>query len=390
MATEVYDRHATSYDLDTALRIDIEDMVHQLSPFDAPFQGTFNGNSYPGEGPRSILPTGSVFEVKYEWLEDELLTPRSNLSAAYPAASGSLALTTGEAIRFQPDDLVRVKKTAGGFIQFLVDSVDYSNDTLTVTLWSGTDGGADNGTLVEGIGTVPVEGADPTDARATDRSRLFNYTHIWGPYPVEMSETELVVRKYGVSNEWEYQVAKRVKEGAIAFEHAILYGTRKLDTTNRRRSMGGLDYFITTNVDSSTTSLDGTGGETALRTLQQDCYAKGGQPGLVVVGPAQRPVISDWRKSDIRFQPTGSRRGQVVETFESDFGVIDVMMHRWVRDSDLFLFDPAQAEISTLEGRGIAFEVLAKTGDRRKAMVVGEKGFKFRGEAHAAKMTALT
>lgn len=390
MATEVYDRYATSFDLDTALRIDIEDMVYQLSPFDAPFQGTFNGESYPGEGPRSILPQGSVFEVKYEWLEDELLTPRSSVNGAYTAGGGTLSLPTGDAIKFQPDDLVRVKDSGGNYIQYLVDSVDYSADTLTVTAWSGSDANIADGALIEGIGTVPVEGADPTDARATDRSRLFNYTHIWGPYPIEMSETELVVRKYGVSNEWEYQVAKRVKEGAIAFEHAILYGTRKLDSANRRRSMGGLDYFIQTNTDSTTTDLSGTTGETALRSLQQDCYANGGQPGLVVVGPGQRPVISDWRKSDIRFQPTGRRRGQVVETFESDFGVIDVMMHRWVRDSDLFLFDPAQSEIDTLEGRGIAFEVLAKTGDRRQAMVVGEKGFKFRGEQQAAKMNALT
>lgn len=390
MATEVFDRYATSFDLDTALRIDIEDMVHMLSPFDAPFQGTFNAD-YPGSGPRSILPTGSVFEIKYEWLEDELLTPRSTLSASAATGSGSLDLATGEGIRFQADDLVRVKKSGGGYVQFLVSDVDYDNDRIAVSVWSGTDDdNYDSGALVEGIGTVPVEGADPTEARATDRSRLYNYTHIWGPYPVEMSETELVVRKYGVSNEWDYQVAKRVKEGAIAFEHALLYGARKLDTSNRRRTMGGLDYFITTNTDSSTTSLAGSAGEGALRTLQQNCYNAGGQPGLVAVGPDQRPVISDWRKSDIRFQPTGRRRGQVVETFESDFGVIDVMMHRWIRSSDLFLFDPAQAEICTLTGREIAFAVLAKTGDRRQAMVVGEKGFKFRGEQHAGKMNALT
>lgn len=382
----------TSYELDAALRIDIEEMVTHLSPYDAPFLGTFNG--LENAPVPSILPRGEVFETKYEWLEDSLLTPRATMNGAYTAAGLSFPLQTGEGARFQPDDLVRVQSSAGDYIQYRVTAVDYDTDTLTVVAWSGSDANIDDNALIEGVGTLPSEGGDPPAARATDRSRVYNYTQIFGPYPVELSETEQVVRKYGVSSEWAHQTQKRVKEMTIAIEQAILYGTRKTDTTGKRRSMGGLDYWISAangaTVDTTTTDLSGAAGEAALRTLQQNCYNAGGDPRLVVVGPDQKPNISDWRSTDIRFQTSERKRGQIVTSFESDFNVIDVLMHRWVRSNDLFLFNTDQAEVTTLNGRGMKWVKTAKTGDRDEAYTICEKGFKFKGASLAGRMDSLT
>lgn len=386
-------RYADSYDLDVALRLDIEDMIQFLSPFDAPFLGTFNGLATDGVEVRSILPTGSVFERRYDWLEDELLTPRSSLGAAYTAGGGTIEVAAGEAYRFQVDDLVRIEKTAGGFVQFRVTAVNYSTDVLTVDLWSGTDGNIADTTTVVGIGTLPVEGADPGESRFVDRARPYNVTQIFGPYPIEMSETEQVVRKYGVTSEWQHQVVKRVREATIAMEQALIYGTRKDDSVNKRRSLGGIDYWIDASngstVDTTTTDISGTAGETAVSELQQGAYEKGGDPRLIVVGPTQKPNISGWRNSDIRFQTSERKRGQVVTSFETDFNVVDVLMHRWVLPNNLFLMNPEQAEVATLDGRGMKWVKTAKTGDRDQSYVITEKGFKFRRAAHAAKMTAL-
>lgn len=383
--------YSTSYDLDVALRIDIEEMITQLSPFDAPFLGTYNGME--NAPVPSILPQGEVYEVKYEWLEDDLLTPRANLSAATTTPFLAMVLGTGEGARFQVDDLVRVITTGGDTVHHRITAVDYDTDTLTTVAWDGTPAEVASGGLVEGVGTLPVEGADPGEARATDRERLHNFTQIFGPYPVELSETEQNILKYGVSSEWDHQTAKRVKEAIVAMEHAILYGIRKNDTTNKRRSMGGLDYWIKaangSQVDTTTTSLDGTGGEAAVETLQQACYANGGDPRLIVVGPDNKPDISAWRKTDIRFQMSENRRGQVVTSFETDFGIVDILMHRWVRPNNLFLFNSEQAEVPTLRNRGLKWVKTAKTGDRDQAYVITERGFKFRGARHSAKMTAL-
>lgn len=393
--TDVLGTYATSFELDTIPKLDIEDMVHSLSPYDAPFLGTFNG--LENAPVPSILPKGSVEQVRYDWPEDSLLLPRATLNGAYTAAGLSLTVQAGEGARFQPDDLIRVKSTAGDYIQYRVTAVNYDTDVLTVVVWSGTDANISDNALIEGIGTLPSEGGDPPEARATDRTRPFNYTQIFGPYPVEMSETEQVIQKYGVPNEWAHQTAKRVKEAVVSMEQAILYGTRKIDATGKRRSMGGLDYWISAangaTVDSSTTSLDTATNATAeddLLTLQQSCYNNGGDPRLVVVGPDRKPEISAWRKSDIRLQMSEQRRGQVVTTFESDFGVISVLMHRWVRGSDLFALNSSQAKVCTLVGRQMRWVPTAKTGDRDQAYVITEKGFKFYKAAHAGKMNALT
>lgn len=386
--------YGTSYELDAALKLDIEEMVTHISPFDAPFLGTYNG--LENAPTPSILPTGTVFEVQYDWLEDELLTPRSQLNGAYTAGGFAFTLDSGEAAKFQPDDLIRVQSTAGDWLQYRISSINYSTDVLTLdsTMWDGTDANIADNTPIEGVGTLPAEGSDPPAARATDRSRVYNYTQIFGPYPVELTETEQVVAKYGVTSEWDHQTVKRVKEATIAQEHAILYGIRKNDTTNKRRSMGGIDYFISaangSSIDSSTTDLSGATGETALSTLQQNCYNNGGDPRLVVVGPDQKPNISGWDASNIRTSVNERKRGQIVTVFETDFNVVDIVMHRWVRSNNLFLFNPTQAEVSTLVGRGLKWVKTAKTGDRDEAYVICEKGFKFRGAKHAGKMTALT
>ena len=387
--------YASSYELTNALRLDIEDMVSMLTPHDAPYLGTYNG--LENAPVPAALPTGDVFEVQYDWLDDELLLPRSEVGATpFVGGAGNLILATGGAAGFQPDDVVEVANDDGSYGQYLVTAVNYGTDTLTLASWAGTEAAAATGNEVIGIGTIPVEGADPQAARATDRDRRHNVTQIFGPYPVELTETEQVVLKYGVTNEWDHQTAKRVKEAVVAMEQAILYGVRKNDTSAKRRSMGGINYFIdATNgstVDTTTTDLaatDGTGGEDKLLELQQGCYNNGGDPRLVTVGPIQRPKISGWRKSDIRFQLSEQRRGQIVTQFESEFGLVDVLLHRWMRSNHLFLTDREQQEVCTLTGRQMRWVMTAKTGDRDSAYVITEKGFKFRRAKHAAKMTNL-
>ncbi len=63
-------------------------------------------------------------------------------------------------------------------------------------------------------------------------------------------------------------------------------------------------------------------------------------------------------------------------------------MNRWVNKNDAFSFERDQAEITTL--RGLTFEMLGKTGDARKGMVVAEKSLRFRRAKHAGRYSVLT
>lgn len=370
---------ASSYDLDTALRRDIENVVTLLSPHDAPLTGTYNRSRTPGP----VLPRGGATHTKVEWLETELITPRSSLNGAYTSGGGTLTVASGEAERFRVDDILKVND-----VVYRVTAVNTGTDELTVSTWTGSDANAADGDVVMVIGTAPAEGADPGAARTTDRVVNYNLTQIFGPEPIEMTETELVVGrggKFGVENEWDYQLANRVKEMWVKLEQALVYSKRVDDSGNRRRSMGGIDYWISTNEDSSTTTIT----ESAIRSLQQDCYDNGGEPNTLLLSPSQKIKVSDFSSGVTLNRDADSRlRGQIVDFIENDFGRLYVIMNRWLSTSDGFLFNPLQTEIATL--RPLVFEMLAKTGDRKQGMIVAEKTLKFRAEKWAGKFTGLT
>ena len=65
-------------------------------------------------------------------------------------------------------------------------------DTLTVTrAYAGTATNAGVvGDQIVGIGSALPEGSDPPSARTRDRSNRFNMTEIFGPYQVQVSESE--------------------------------------------------------------------------------------------------------------------------------------------------------------------------------------------------------
>lgn len=366
-----------TYDLTTGIYLDIEPMIHILSPFDIPLQG---GQGADG---RSTLTTGSCFEKKVEWQDEELLTPISELAASFAAAATFLTLPAGDQLRFSSGDVLKINDE-----HVRVTGYGTTVNTLTVTReYAGTDVTHDIGDAVVGVGTALPEGSDPELPRAIDRNNRFNNTQIFGPTSVHVSGTENVVRKYGTEGVGEFnkQVANRTKEHFVGRDQALLYGTRVEDTTNGWRSFGGIDFWITTNVDSSTTTIS----EVALLSALQTTFDAGGRPDRLLVGATQKRKISAWTAAlQLNDPRTSNARGTVVDFFDSDFGRVSVLLDRWVQPEDAFLFSREQAEITTL--RPFVFEMLAKTGDSMKGQLLSEITMKFRRQSHAFKFSALT
>jgi hypothetical protein len=107
-----------------------------------------------------------------------------------------------------------------------------------------------------------------------------------------------------------------------------------------------------------------------------------------VVGSKAKYGLSGINSSEIRYAQDTNKRGQKVDYYVSDFGVVSIVLNRWALTNQAFLFARDQATISVL--RPTQFEMLAKTGDSVQGMVVCEKSMKFRVQSHAAKFTALT
>jgi hypothetical protein len=368
---------AQTYDLPTGIKLDIEDAIFLISPFDVPLQGGMGADG------RTALSEGPCFETKVEWLDETLLTPKTTVAAAVTTTTATnLVVAAGTGVNFQTGDVLFVDSE---YIQVAGYGTTVDNLTIVRGVLSSTATTYATSDLVVGVGSALPEGSNPPLARAVDRTDRYNRTQILGPVAVSVSGTEQVVQKYGlIGTEFDHQIGNRVKEQAIAFEQALLNGTRGDGSATFGRTMGGFPYYITSNVDSTTTTIS----DSAILAQMQACFDAGGRPNRLVVGSKQKRTISSLEATLIRYVQDTVIRGQVVDFFDSDFGRVSVLLDRWATVNQGFLFNRDQATIVTL--RPLQFEMLAKTGDAVNGQVVGEKSLRFRMQAHSARFSALT
>ena len=366
-----------TYDLQTGVRLDVENAIWLISPFDVPLQGGMGADG------RTALSVDSIFEKKAEWLDESLLTPVTTLGAPVALTTTTIIqVAAGTGINFQTGDVLlidneQVNVTAyGSTADFLLVTRGF-NGTTTTTFASGD--------AVVGLGSALAEGSAPPAARAVDRTDRFNWTQTFGPIKVQVSGTEQVVQKYGlVGTEFDHQVANRIKELAISVENALINGIASAGSATVGRTMGGFTSFITSNVDSTTTTLT----DTAIASQMQNCFTAGGTPDRFMVGAKQKRTVSALDSGNIRYEQATDTRGQRVSFYDTDFGRLSVILNRWVSTSQAFLFSREQATICTL--RPMQFEMLAKTGDSTSGQVLAERTLRFRMQSHSARFSALT
>lgn len=370
MATQLGRR--TTYDSTVGVKLDVEDAIYMISPFEVPFLGTYG----PSRG--SVLGRDTTTQTKVEWLEDELVPGSDTLNGA--VTTGDTFITVDNQGYFKTNDLVRVDDE-----YMRVSGYGTTAGTLLVERSWGDPAAASHSdaATVLILGTLPVEGDDPVSGINFQRTQPYNVTQIYQD-EVEVTRTEEKEAKYGVQSEAAYQIGKRLKENAIKLERNLILGTRADDTTNKRRSHGGLDYYITTGVDASTTSISAT----ALLTQLQNSFDRGGNVDLLAVGGTQKANISAFNSSDIRFARDENVRGAVVDWYDSDFGRIYIVLNRWVPTR--FAFGLERQYISMVWFDPFFVEMLAKTGDRQQWQLIAEVTMKVRNEKAHFKFNALT
>lgn len=370
-----------TYDLTAGVKLDVENQIWVITPFDVPILGT------QGADGRSAISQDTCFEKKVEWLDEVLLVPRGTLASTCNTADTYIVVATQ--LNFQTGDVIVIDDAASAGVQEGVYVTGYgtTSNSLTVTraFNQGVAGIHSSGVPAVGTGQANPEGNDAGTARAVDRVDRSNYTQIFGPTVVQVSGSENAVQKYGLAGtEFDHQLSNRIKEAFVSMEQAVLYGQLLENTGSGQRTMGGFQYYITSNVDSATTQLT----ETALLTQLQASFDAGGCPDRLTAGSKQKRNISAINSTNIRYAQDTNIRGQVIDYYDSDFGRQMVILDRWCRTADLFGWERDQATLMTL--RPLTFEMLAKTGDSAKGQVVGEKSLRFRRQSWAFQFTALT
>lgn len=370
---------ATAYDLTVGVVVNMDEAIYMLSPQDTPL---LTGLGADGQ---VLIGSESVDEIEFSWMDDTILTPRSALNGAITTGDTVFTLTTGDRTKFSTGDIITVGKQAATE-QIRITSYGSTAETIVVArAWAGTATNYASGAIVVGLGTALAEGSNPEAARTVDRVQNSNLTQIFGPTKVDLSRTEQQVRKYGVGNEFTHQLMGRMAENAISREQAFLYGARVNSTAGKIRTTGGLRFFITSNVDSTSTELTVVN----ITTRQQTGYNAGGFADVVMGNPV---VVADLNAATdtavVRQTIDDPQRGRTrVQWVDTEFGSVTIARNRWVLPMHAFGF--TRENVIRRVMQPLIFERLAKTGDSDQGEIVCEEGLEVKGEEHLFMFTNL-
>lgn len=263
-------------------------------------------------------------------------------------------------------------------------------------------------TLAAPGANAQLEGDVVTPAASSPTTRLDNICQIFRK-TASVTGTQEVVNKAGRTSELAYQMAKRMKELKLDIELALLQNQAKVagDATTARK-LAGICAWFKTNTNRAADGADptaATGAYTAtagtprkptedmITDVMQSCYTNGGKPTKMFVAPKMKGYISANFIGGVGSPVTTYRQqasktaGNVVEVYQTDFGLLDIIPNRVMVNAtasldtskNIFLIDPKMFAVAWL--RDVAREDLAKTGDAKNVMLTAECTLEVRNEA---------
>jgi Family of unknown function (DUF5309) len=200
-----------------------------------------------------------------------------------------------------------------------------------------------------------------------------------------------------VQNEMSWQVEQHLKQIARDVEYTFINGVYAYPSDNSapRKTRGLLDA-IATNVVALD---DGAGGpaaltETAVLDLMQEVWSNGGiqeqETATLVCNAGVKRQLSTIFITDKNYkEQTRNVAGVNVQTIETDFGRVNIMLNRYMPSDQLAVssLDVLAPRFLYVPGKGFLFEEpLAKTGASDKAQIYGEIGLEYGAEIQHGKI----
>lgn len=237
-----------------------------------------------------------------------------------------------------------------------------------------------------------AEGADATIADLTPPTRAGNITQIFRKV-VQVTGTEQAVTSYE-GNAMDYQKTKNAVELAKDIELALMAGSTASGASGNARRLTGVINGISTN---STTRTSGTSlSESDFNDIFEMIYnGSGVNADEVYCGATMKRDISGFTAGQTRNIAADDRRLiNSVDVYETDFGMVKIMLHRNVPSGanakGVVAIKNDLWKLAFLQNRGIQYQELGKTGDADKGMYIAELTLENRAEAANAFVTGFT
>ena len=243
-------------------------------------------------------------------------------------------------------------------------------------------------TLANAAVNAHIEGGDYSFTTPAARSRVSNYTQIFVT-GVEVSDTQRVVSKAAVEDEFIYQMTKKMKEHARDIEKALVEGTGNAGTSATARELKGVLAWITTTNITGT----GTGLEPLTESMFNDClqaiWDQGGSPDTAWVNGSQKRKISAFTDSATKFVDADAKKlTATVGVYDSDFGRIKIVLDRFMPPSVVAITQTDLWKVAVL--RPTRKVDVAKIASSTRAVIETELTLEARNEAGSGKITELS
>lgn len=245
--------------------------------------------------------------------------------------------------------------------------------------------------LNENRGTLILEGAEAGTPIKSSRGSLSNICQIIEKV-TQVSGTAQALNPKGIGNSFDAEIADRLLETKRDLEWYFLNGTKAEEADSTPRQMNGLINLV-----NSANVIDGTAGltEDLLLDALQKMWDHGAQGEyFTFVNASVKRLINRLAKAgdNIRFikgdEGAGKMFGVTYNRFESDFGILNMVLDRHTAANTLFAVDLEQVEIAEL--RGTFYEDLPKAGDYQKGHIINESTIKLLNSYAGAKIINLS
>jgi len=260
--------------------------------------------------------------------------------------------------------------------------------------------------LADVADNAKTEGHQASDADLGATTMRQNYTQIMSK-TVNVTATADSVSTYGRAKETAYQLAKKSAELKRELEYHLVGkaqnaaagadGVSARTFANVFGTDPNSDAVISADVTVTIDSDAGTGGdqagpitEAAVLSANQKMYEAGSEAKFLMIKPADSLIVAGFAASAGRTRDFAATTTvvNVVDLYVSPFGEQKVVLNRFIKATEALLMDPAMWALVTL--RPFTRELLAKTGDNDRHLIVGEFSLKHKNYKGTGRITNLT
>jgi hypothetical protein len=267
-----------------------------------------------------------IDQTKREWFQDDYVARWAvNSTATVASNTGSTTITVADGTLFVVGQLFCVPKAPGSFttVPEVCRVTAISGNVLTIARQVG---GTGLDTIAASaplriIGTAYEEGAAIGAMKSTAPTPVYNYTQIFRSV-IDYTKTNAAIRQYGIDgSDRKREQKKKLREHKIDIAGALMWGLRSEDlsggpTGKPIRTMGGFNYFVSTNTQDGGSVLN----RKTFETFSRMSFRYGARKKILLAAPLICSAINAWGNSWLRVTPGETKLGVKIQTVETAHG----------------------------------------------------------------------